>query len=288
MENEKKEKTVVLQEIDKDKEAKREKHKKSRFWELVRFLITGIVATLIDAGVFFVLMKFVFFSLAEQGGENGWGGYLSWGIATTISFLVSCAVNFVMSRLWVYQNVDRNINTKTPKTFWIYVGLAALGWLLGVGIQELGVLICNSAWQLNLSVNFTKVSWTDLFNEAGVAFWAFVVIFVIKTILTMIYNYLTRKLIIFKAPKEENPYGKPEGDLVVTLRGEKKETTPISKAKTNNAMTTPDSFKEIFHEEVKKTFGEEQKKIDARDGRKIVREELEEYESVHGRSKGKR
>jgi hypothetical protein len=39
---------------------------------------------------------------------------------------------------------------------------------------------------------------------------------------------------------------------------------------------------------VKKTFGEEQKKIDARDGRKIVREELEEYESVHGRSKGKR
>ena len=282
-----------LKAVEISKLERKEKHKKSRFWEIFRFLVTGVIATAIDAGVFFVLMKFVFNGLAEEGGENGWGGYVAWGISTTISFLVSCFVNFFISRLWVYQNVDKKINTKTQKAFWTYVGLSALGWLLGLGIQEGGVLLCNQLWpELNLTVNFTKVSWSDLWNEAGLSFWAFAVIFVIKTCVTLIYNYLTRKFIIFKAPKDNEEFAvsnlENANGMVVTTstietkrKKKKEDDVVVSKPK----MTTSSSFKEILHEEVKNTFGEEQKKVYVEDAKKIVREEIEAYDAKYGRSK---
>lgn len=289
----KKNDTEKLETIDIAKIRKKEQRKKSRFLEILRFLVTGVICTLIDAGLFFILMKFVFNDLASKGGENGYGGYLAWGISTTISFLASCLVNFFLSRLWVYQNVDKKVNTKTQKAFWTYVGLSAIGWLIGLGLQEVGVLVCNSVWpELNLSINFVKVSWSDLWNKAGLAFWAFAVIFVLKTCVTLVYNYLTRKLIIFKAPKkEEDAYANPDvtKDMVVTLapteqkkKNNEEEETLISK----NNLTTKESFQEILHEEIQNTFGKEQKKVDSIDAKKIVREEIEKYENEHGRSKG--
>ncbi len=289
----KKKDTEKLETIDITKIRKKEERKKSRFFEILRFLVTGVICTLIDAGLFFILMKFVFNHLATLGGENGYGGYLAWGISTTISFLVSCLVNFFLSRLWVYQNVDKKVNTKTQKAFWAYVGLAALGWLIGLGLQEVGVLLCNSLWpELKLSINFVKVSLGDLWNEAGLAFWAFVAIFVIKTCVTLVYNYLTRKLIIFKAPKkEENTYANPDSskDMVVTLTPteQKKKVTEQETPTTKNNLTTKESFYEILHEEIENTFGKEQKKVDAIDAKKIIREEIENYENEHGRNRGK-
>lgn len=288
----KKENYEDLQSVKISKIEKKEKHKKSRFWEIIRFLVVGVLATIVDAGVFFALMKFVFNGLAEQGGDNGWGGYLAWGISTTISFFVSCLFNFILSRLWVYQNVDKKVNTKTAKAFWTYVGLGAIGWLIGLAIQEGGVFLCNTFWpELKLSINFVKVSWTDLWNEAGLAFWAFAAIYVIKTCIVLIYNYLTRKFIIFKAPKEgELAFAKPDASegLVVTATEEeqpkkKKKTEEKPAPKIN--ITTASSFKEIFHEEVVGIFGEEQKKVYVNDATKIVREEIEIYDREHGRSK---
>lgn len=290
----KNEKYEDLQSVKVSKIEKKEKHKKSRFWEIVRFVIVGVLATIVDAGVFFVLMKFVFNGLAGQGGDNGWGGYVAWGISTTISFFVSCLFNFFLSRLWVYQNVDKKVNTKTAKAFWTYVGLGAIGWLIGLGIQEGGVFLCNTFWpELKLSINFVKVSWSDLWNEAGLAFWAFVIIYVIKTLIVLVYNYLTRKLIIFKAPKDDElAFAKPAASegLVVTATTEpaeqpkkKKKAEEQPAPKTN--ITTASSFKEIFHEEVTNTFGEEQKKAYVNDAVKIVREEIEAYDREHGRSK---
>lgn len=276
-----------------DEDSKKEKYKKSGFWEIVRFLVTGVLATLVDAGVFFLLMKFVFNGLVEEGGENGWGGYLAWGISTTISFLASCLFNFFISRLWVYQNVDKNINTKTQKAFWTYVGLAAIGWLIGLGIQEAGVLLCNQLYpDLNLTANFTKVSWSDLWNEAGLAFWAFAIIFVIKTCVTLVYNYLTRKFIIFKAPKKDKlSFSNPESSegMVITASEEetknKKKTSEERTSTKKNQITTKSSFQKIFKEEIDKTFNDGQKKVYADDAVKIVREEIENYDEEHGRRK---
>lgn len=288
----------TLESIDLKKIEKRERRKKSRVREIIRFIITGLIATAIDAVVFFVLMKYVFNGLASQGGDGGWGGYVAWGISTTISFFVSCVVNFFISRLWVYQNVDKSINTKTQKAFWSYAGLAAFGWLIGLAVQEGGVVLCNFLWpELKLSTDFVKVSWTDLWNEAGLAFWAFATIFVVKTCVTLIYNYLTRKNLIFKAPKKEDEgFGKPDSDksMVVTMvpqqenqgkkkkgKGNKEEPKPV---KSN--LTTASSFKKIFHEEVQSSLGKGQKRVSSLDATKIVREEIDRYNEIHGRSKG--
>ncbi len=287
----------TLESIDLKKIQKREKRKKSRVLELIRFVITGLIATAIDAVIFFVLMKYVFNNLATQGGENGWGGYVAWGISTTISFFISCIVNYFISRLWVYQNVDKNINTKTQKAFWGYVGLSAIGWLIGLSVQEAGVVLCNFLWSdLKLSTDFVKVSWVDLWNGAGLAFWAFVVIFVVKTLVTLIYNYLTRKHLIFKAPKKEDEaFAKldPNQSMVVTVvpeeeqpkkRRKDKNKEDSKQVKTN--LTTVSSFKKILHEEIENTFGKDQKRVSTLDATKIVREEIDNYNKVHGRSKG--
>ncbi len=283
-----------LESIDLAKNIKKEKRKQSRALEILRFLVTGVIATAIDAGIFYVLMKFVFNDLAAQGGENGWGGYVAWGISTTISFLVSCFVNFFISRLWVYQNVDKNINTKTQKAFWTYVGLSSIGWLIGLAVQEGGVFLCNFLWaDLKLSTDFVKVSFSELWGKEGLAFWAFAAIFVIKTCITLIYNYLTRKHIIFKAPKKEkDEFGNlnVSNDMVVTVvnaseKNKQKENKPVSSPKP--ALTTTSSFKKIFHEEMENKFGDDQKRVNADDAIKIVREEIENYNNLHGRRKGK-
>ncbi len=291
-------KNEELKSLDIEAGLKKEKRKKNRLLEIVRFVVTGVICTLIDAGIFYILMKFVFNGLAEKGATDGYSGYVAWGISTTISFLLSCVVNFFISRLWVYQNVDKNINTKNAKSFWIYVGLSALGWAIGLGIQEAGVFACNSIWpDINLSIDFVKVSWSELWNEAGLAFWAFAVIFVIKTCVTLVYNYLTRKFIIFKEPKDKkDEFGKIESaeNLVVTVTKQteekpskkKKKEEPVIESKPN--LTTESSLREILKEELEKTYGKDQKRVNEEDAIKIVREEIEQYNSEHGRRKGKK
>lgn len=289
-------KNEELKSLDVEAGLKKEKRKKNRFLEIIRFVVTGVICTLIDAGIFYILMKFVFNGLAEKGASDGYSGYVAWGISTTISFLISCFVNFFISRLWVYQNVDKSVNTKNAKSFWIYVGLSALGWAIGLGIQEIGVFTCNSIWSdINLSIDFVKVSWSDLWNEAGVAFWAFAVIFVIKTCVTLVYNYLTRKFIIFKEPKEKkDEFGKIEStdNLVITVTPQKEEKPSKKKKKEEvkveqkSNVVTQSSFKAILKEELEKTYGSEQKKVNEDDAVKIVREEIEQYNSEHGRRKG--
>ena len=63
----KKKDTEKLETIDITKIRKKEERKKSRFFEILRFLVTGVICTLIDAGLFFILMKFIFNHLATLG-----------------------------------------------------------------------------------------------------------------------------------------------------------------------------------------------------------------------------
>ena len=50
----KKKDTEKLETIDITKIRKKEERKKSRFFEILRFLVTGVICTLIDAGLFFI------------------------------------------------------------------------------------------------------------------------------------------------------------------------------------------------------------------------------------------
>ncbi|HBB05052.1 MAG TPA: hypothetical protein DCZ41_00395 [Firmicutes bacterium] len=267
--------------IEKEEALKKEKRKKSHGLEILRFIVVGILCTAIDFFSQFALMKWAFPSLIEQG---AWGEYLSWGLSVTIAFIIANVINFVFSRLWVYQNVDKNINTKSAAAFFAYLGLGAGGWLIGLGLQELGVWVCNISFaNIKITYDFTQVSFGNLFEEGGLAFWAFCIIFAIKTIVTMIYNYLTRKLIIFKEPKKEvEPFEKPSTDepLVVTAS---KEEEPQKEERPH--FTTKASFTRILHEEMETMFGKPYYKTYTSDARRLIHEELEAFEREHPTTK---
>jgi len=181
---------------------KKSKKNKSLIREIIRFVVVGLICTIIDFFVQFFLMKYAFSLLSTQGGSNGWGMWLAWSLSVTIAFIASTIVNFIFSRLWVYKNVDKNADTKSQKAWWAFFFLGVGGLLIGLGLQLLGVYVCNTLWPtLDLSYEFYNVSLSTLFKEGGLAFWAFAIIFVLKTIVTMIYNYITRKIFIFKKPQ---------------------------------------------------------------------------------------
>lgn len=270
--------------IELEETKKKEKRKKSRGLEILRFVFIGILCTIIDFALQFVLMKWAFPALISKG---AWGEYLSWGLSVTIAFLVANVVNFLFSRLWVYQNVDKSVNTKSAKVFFIYLGLGVGGWLIGLGLQELGVFVCNTCFaDIDLTYDFTKVTFGNLFEEGGLAFWAFCIIFAIKTLITMVYNYLTRKLVIFKEPKkEEKPFEKPIEYAPLVVTATKEEVAPSKEEGPH--FTTKESFIRILHEEMDATLGKPKYKAYESDARHLIREELEAFEREHPTSKPK-
>ena len=197
------------------KAIRKEKWKTSRWAEILRFVIVGVVCTIIDFGIGYVL-RFAFVNnlnaVDAQGNYLSTSGhYIATAICIAAGFIVSVIVNYFLSKGWVFQNVDKEKNYGKAKYFWIYVALSFGGFLLGIGLMVLGEFICNSAWDLRYPVNpFDGEIWSELFSAGGIAFWAYVIVFVIKTIIVLIYNYLTRKFIIFREPKNKKQEAKEE------------------------------------------------------------------------------
>ncbi|MCQ2772039.1 MAG: GtrA family protein [Bacilli bacterium] len=254
---------VEADEAEKAISEKKEKKKKNIFGELFRFVVVGVICTLVDFGCQFGMLKVFENNLSTI---DAWGSYVAFAIAILVAFIISTVVNFLFSRLWVFQNVDKNINTKSAKSFWTYVGLGAGGFFLGIALQEAGVFICDISMGVKIAYDITKVSWADLFNEGGMVFWAFVIIFCVKTLVTMIYNYLTRKLIIFKSPRPVVETA-PEPEPVVE---EPKEERP--------QLVTAASFRRMFNEELEARFGKGQQKMNRAKAWKMVNDEISKRE----------
>lgn len=169
-------------------------NKKSRLFEIIRFGVTGIVATIVDFAVSYLLrLAFV----------NSHSTYLATAVCVTAGFVVSLVVNWFMSKLWVFQNVDKEENFNQAKYVWSFIGLSVGGFILGTGLMVLGEYICGVAWGISYPANpFDENIWGNLFNEGGLSFWAYFIMFGLKTVIVLVYNYITRKLLIFKEPKK--------------------------------------------------------------------------------------
>lgn len=191
MENKETEQNIV-----KEPEPREKRQKDKNIWlEIIRFVLTGGICTLIDFFCTFAMMRWILPSLAQSH------EYIAWAIATLFGFVVSTIVNFILSRVFVFKNT--NVNTKTFGYFMFYTGLSVVGFLIGLGIQELGVFIVQATTSIAIGYDITKVSFVELFQEGGLSFWLFAIIFVIKTLIVLVWNYLSRKFFIFKAPKTE-------------------------------------------------------------------------------------
>ena len=171
--------------------------KKSRGYEILRFLVTGIVCALID----FVVSYFVLAGLVRTGMESGWANALS----ISVGFLVSVIVNYLLSTYWVFQNVKDEKASKKPLFIVIFVVLSAGAMFLSIGTMELCAFICLNAWNVDIISKadeiigeiFSFTFWGDI------QFWAYFISFIIKTFVGLVWNYLTRKFILYREPKKE-------------------------------------------------------------------------------------
>ena len=160
--------------------------------ELVRFIVTGIICALVD-----FLISYGVLALLNSGGLQG---FWATAISTTCGFLVGVAVNYLLSTFWVFKNVSDKSKTKTPKFIIAFVLLSACAWALSVGTMELCSLVCRNAWSINIDENtdevikkvFTFTFWDD------VTFWAYFVSFCLRTLVGLVWNYFTRKFILYK------------------------------------------------------------------------------------------
>ena len=158
--------------------------------EIIRFVITGVICALLDFATSYIVTV-----ILKKTNMNDTAIV---AISTLIGFTISVIANYILSTLWVFKNVKDKNNAKKPLFIVLFIILSACGWGLSFGTMELCRLACNAWWQID--INSIKLEFKAI-TTAG--FWMFGVSFILKTFVGMVWNYLTRKFILYKAPKEE-------------------------------------------------------------------------------------
>lgn len=172
-------------------------HKTSKWWELLRFLVCGVVAALLD---------YLTCQLIVMACGNSLNDFWTIALSTMAGFVVGVITNYIISILWVYQNVDKSVNQKSKKFIALFVLFSFVGMMLSVGTMYLCELVCVSAWGKEASIVNTQLIALIKDNGIGflgqIAFWRYFIAFCLKTLVGLVFNYFTRKYILFKEPKE--------------------------------------------------------------------------------------
>ena len=162
-------------------------NKKDNMWELVKFLITGIAAAAVDALTVFLCHQ-LFAFLPDLASE---------AISIFLGFLVSVILNYILSTYWVFKGKQDESVTKSKRFVILFVIFSAIAFGLSFGTYWL----CKVIFESTMGVNITEVQinyilkftfWGDL------VFWMFAVAFVLKTLIGLIWNYFSRKYILYK------------------------------------------------------------------------------------------
>ena len=179
------------------------KTRDSNIWlELIRFVVIGGYATLLDMAV----EGWITSAVSSKTVGAGHVAAFFWMFLISIAgFVLSSPANWSLSSVWGFRNVESEAEKKAKSfkgllsfVFWSFLAL-----VLGAFIQFIGYMICIewSGWGIDILGGF---SFEKMFGEGGslASFWAWLIVFVIRTIVTLTFNYVTRKLFIYKAPKE--------------------------------------------------------------------------------------
>ena len=173
-------------------------NKKMRFFELLRFIICGLASAIAD----YLICQLVIFLIGSNLNHIALTA-----LSTFFGFIVGVVVNYFISTFWVYRNVDKNIKTKSPKFVSLFVIFSLISLFLSIGTM----LLCNLVVVNGLGLDsIVELSIIDLFKNYGAAFitkgifWAYAISFVLKTLVGLIWNYFTRKYILYKEPKEQH------------------------------------------------------------------------------------
>ena len=188
--------------------------------EVLRFLVVGVIATIFDFLTKLVAAKiFSIFGIDGILYNNGqWNLFSLAGLNYTLSivsgFVIGVLINYLLSRIWVFQNVADKRKSNSVGNFFLFVLLGFAGLILSLSIFWSAVFLVPLMipgidvyeGSKSISVDFSFFSSGD--------FWAYFVVFAVSTLIVMIWNYLSRKKWIFKAPetKKEAPKATPKED----------------------------------------------------------------------------
>lgn len=180
------------------------KSKKFTSTETFRFIIAGISSTIAD----FISVVLVSFLVQKLGLEatNVWCTVIS----TTFGFLANMTVNYIFSVKWVYQDFDRKkMKEHRKRHVLIFVTLGAVGLFIGVGIMAIFKVSLQNGLNINID-NWMHVDMPSTYNLwqrictwisvtfMNSTFWWFALAFIVKTLIVLIYNYISRKKVLFK------------------------------------------------------------------------------------------
>ncbi len=155
--------------------------KKQRIGEIFRFLLVGGTATLVDYLCFWLLDGV----LLPLAGEAAWWQTLSLLLATAVGFSIGLVVNWILSVKFVFLHTKKKVEVGAKKPFALF---AIIG-LVGLLLTEVGILIL-----VSLLPEFFLFGGTGLMGTS----WKKWLARVIMTCLVLVWNYIGRKILIFK------------------------------------------------------------------------------------------
>ncbi len=156
--------------------------KKQLFWEIFRFLLVGGIATVVDYFVFW-LFDGVLFPLC---GKAVWWQTCSLILSTALGFCAGLIVNWILSVKFVFKAVKNPEESTSQKGFALFTIIGVIGLL----ITEAGVLLLVAilpSFSLFGSVALLGTEWKKWLAKA------------IMTCIVLVWNYIGRKLFVFKS-----------------------------------------------------------------------------------------
>ncbi len=165
-----------MEEQKQDKKIKQTK--KELFWEVFRFLLVGGLATVVDYAVSFLFKRF--FLPPTLIGET-W----SLIVSTAFGFCVGLIINWFLSLIFVFKAIRDKKQASSKKSFLIYLLICAIGLALSLLGMQLVQIIPN--FSLFGTPTFLKLGWDWWMMKC------------IMTLIVLVWNYIGRKLFVFKS-----------------------------------------------------------------------------------------
>ena len=155
--------------------------------ELVRFLITGLVCALAD-----FLTTSLFLMILRKTPDA-----VKSSISLLAGFIVGVILNYILSTYWVFKGKQDAKVTKSAGFIIAFVLLSIVAYGLSYGTYELCRVIFWNTLQININeANISFIFQPKHWIEA--LFWLFVLAFFLKTLVGLIWNYFTRKYILYR------------------------------------------------------------------------------------------
>ena len=178
--------------------------KKELIWEMIRFLIVGGIATLVDYAVFYFCNLVLFKALD-----------------TNVNLILSTALGFTFGLLtkWKKQKfVYRYITEKQTKSTKVFIKFVVIA-LIGLLITELGINIASPIYNtLNLTLPIVNIQFDfwKLFMKC------------LMTVVVLIFNYFARKYYVFKFDNPQEHIDDINNENTSTTEEEKENTEEIN------------------------------------------------------------